>query len=194
MVYIGATFRDPEKRWAEHQRDTRIEGRRDRKLQSDIIKYGSDAFTLELIEECEDAIMYERESVWINRFDSYKNGYNNTYGGPGKHQCDDDKILELHNSEFNAMEIAKITGYSVDSCRAALLHNGVTPEEIKQTANNSLRKRVRQISLSSGETIRVFESISDALQSLGKNQSGHITSVCNHSRNSAYGYKWEWVV
>jgi hypothetical protein len=33
------------------------------------------------IEECNNDLLNDRERYWINYYDSYKNGYNNTYGG-----------------------------------------------------------------------------------------------------------------
>lgn len=46
-----------------------------------IRKHGKESFVFEVIEECDDEIANERERIWIERFDSFKRGYNLTSGG-----------------------------------------------------------------------------------------------------------------
>lgn len=47
-------------------------------------KYGLDNFTFEVIEELKDySLSGEREIYWINYYNSYNNGYNETKGGDG---------------------------------------------------------------------------------------------------------------
>lgn len=46
-----------------------------------IRKHGKENFVFEVIEECDDEVANERERVWIERFDSFKRGYNLTSGG-----------------------------------------------------------------------------------------------------------------
>ena len=44
-------------------------------------KYGIENFTFEIIEECTQELLNEREKFWIAYYDSFKNGYNETEGG-----------------------------------------------------------------------------------------------------------------
>lgn len=44
-------------------------------------KYGIENFSFEVIEECSIAALDEREIYWIDYFDSYYHGYNQTTGG-----------------------------------------------------------------------------------------------------------------
>ena len=46
-------------------------------------KYGLNNFALEIIEECAQDKLDEREVYWIEYYDSYHNGYNETFGGQG---------------------------------------------------------------------------------------------------------------
>lgn len=47
-------------------------------------KYGVDQFKFRVLEECDDKIVNERETYWIEKFDACgKNGYNITLGGEG---------------------------------------------------------------------------------------------------------------
>ena len=64
-------------------------------LYQSIRKYGLDNFIFEIIEELEDySIAAEREKYWIQYYNSYKNGYNESLGGDGgsvKGHCQGDK-------------------------------------------------------------------------------------------------------
>lgn len=46
-------------------------------------KYGADAFEWVILEECPVEELDQKEIEWINRKDSYRNGYNRTIGGGG---------------------------------------------------------------------------------------------------------------
>lgn len=57
---------------------------------------GVDNFTFYVIETCEDDVVNEREIYWIDKFNSYYEGYNNTLGGSGAirdiYQLNDNRI------------------------------------------------------------------------------------------------------
>lgn len=46
-----------------------------------IRKYGLDVFQVETLELCEPQSLDEKEKKWIEKYDSFKNGYNSTEGG-----------------------------------------------------------------------------------------------------------------
>lgn len=83
---IGKTF---ETRWNEHLRDLRRNKHINRngkpdKLQNAWNKYGEDNFTFDILEVIENLeLLDEREVYWIEYYDSFKNGYNQTKGGEG---------------------------------------------------------------------------------------------------------------
>lgn len=81
--YIGITSRDAEERWSEHLSRTRCNSRNNRLYQA-IRKYGSDKFALSVLECCrsEDGVR-ELEKYYIEKHDSYNNGYNCNLGGCG---------------------------------------------------------------------------------------------------------------
>lgn len=76
-AYIGES-KNIERRWAEH---------RAMKYRASIYdafqKYGIDNFSFEIIEECSEEKLCEREKYWIEYYDTYHNGYNMTQGGEG---------------------------------------------------------------------------------------------------------------
>lgn len=55
-----------------------------RHLQDAINKYGIDNFRFEILEFCEPKLCADRERFYIEKFDSFKNGYNSTTGGEGE--------------------------------------------------------------------------------------------------------------
>ena len=50
-------------------------------LYQDLRLYGIEKFKFEIIEECEEKQLDEREIYWIDYFDSFFNGYNESFGG-----------------------------------------------------------------------------------------------------------------
>lgn len=48
-----------------------------------IKKYGIDNFQYDILEECDEALLNEREVYWITKFDSFNSGYNLTEGAGG---------------------------------------------------------------------------------------------------------------
>jgi group I intron endonuclease len=87
-VYIGQTKMKFKKRYWHHKWKLN-NGRHDNKfLQNAWIKYGEDDFEFEVIESIDrNDDMNEKEIMYINKYDSYHNGFNLTVGGDGKKGC-----------------------------------------------------------------------------------------------------------
>lgn len=56
-------------------------------LQNAWKKYGADNFEFKIIEECSLDSLNNREVFWIEKLDSFNNGYNKTLGGDGFRGC-----------------------------------------------------------------------------------------------------------
>lgn len=82
--YIGQS-RNIEKRWQAHR--TKSFQENDHSYNTPfyraIRKYGIDNFTFEIIEECKISELNEKEKYWIQKYDTFFNGYNLTLGGDG---------------------------------------------------------------------------------------------------------------
>lgn len=83
-------------------------------------KYGLDNFIFEVIEECDKNKLNEREIYWINYYNSYYDGYNETLGGENAittskiTEKDLDKIIQmLKENILSEQDIAEQTGYSI---------------------------------------------------------------------------------
>lgn len=196
-VYIGKTTNSIEKRWQEHKQDAYKSRDKNRPLYNAIRKYGEQHFSIELVEECDIAILSQREIYWIEEYHSFSNGYNATLGGDGKILYDYNLIIELLKQKYTTPDICNIIG-----CCSDLVHDIAKANNIPLTIINNFdltRKPVEQYSKKE-EYIQSFESYADAarwLQEQGivqKNLNGvrgHISEVCHGKRKTAYGYIWK---
>lgn len=114
--YVGLTTRGIEKRFKEHSRANSTIG-------NAIRKYGEDVFTIEIIKECKDyADLIKSECEMIAKYDTYRNGYNNTTGGDGVRtpvlldMVLDDKQIKFckyvekrNNEEYNPRDVSEMT-------------------------------------------------------------------------------------
>jgi len=74
-VYVGSAI-NINRRWSTHRMKLKENKHHSIKLQNSVNKHGINNFIFEVIEECYQNIMIEREQYWIDSLDSYNNGYN----------------------------------------------------------------------------------------------------------------------
>ena len=193
-VYIGKTRKSIQSRFSEHLYNARNNRNNGSSIYKAMRKYGAQHFHVEMIEETD--FPEEREIYWIQFYDSYKHGYNNTRGGDGRPYIDRKQVLDTYLRTKSEAKTAKKLGIStsqtnvilkelnieiLDSCKVNLIYNGI---KIKQYSK-------------SGEYIATFPSSLNAAMSLNKitekseGAASHITDVCKGRRNSAYGYVWK---
>lgn len=193
-IYVGKTLESVEKRWKEHQQDSQRERCKERPLYRAMNKYGIDKFEISVLEEVSDILVNEKEKYWIEFLGSYKNGYNATHGGDGKAYADYDLIFLLWNEGKNNKEIRSITGYDTSTIKNALNNRGVSEEERQKRGRQSVSHSVAMIDAKTGETIKIFDSCSEAAISLGDiTKNAHISKVCLGKRKTAYGYSWKYI-
>ena len=128
--YIGAS-KHIEQRYKEHLRDAEGEAQKNKTLYRAFYKYGIENFTFSVIEECEPEERFEREKYWIEYYNTYEDGYNETKGGEGlegaPHLKGDDHpnsliseaiaskiIQDLANTRLSFAQIAKRYSCSED--------------------------------------------------------------------------------
>ena len=109
--YVGLS-KDCHKRWADHYSKCYTSKRKDdleKALYMAMRKYGRDNFSFQIIEECSEDNLAEREKYWIEQLHTYEDGYNETRGGELSGPNN------VHLGEEHGM--AKLTEAEVIQCR-----------------------------------------------------------------------------
>lgn len=107
-VYIGQSINITKRKW-EHENRPSPTSLIDQRLQ----EYGTEAFEFEIIEECEPDVLDEREIYWINFYNSYNNGYNQTLGGQAQYG---ENNIQVKLTEKEVKEIIKLLEETNESC------------------------------------------------------------------------------
>lgn len=201
--YIGKTYLPIEERWKQHKKEVNKERAKDRPLYRAINKYGIENFQIIEIEFCEN--LEEREKYWIQKFDTYKNGYNATLGGDGKtyFEFSDEEVIQKYQEYLSVNETAKFFECNKDTISIRLHNNGINIPvggNIYNEKRNWQAKKVEQYSLT-GEFIQEFYCLQEAAKWLIENnytQSKIQHIVTNISRcargidNRKKAYKFIW--
>lgn len=199
--YVGKTNRTIEKRFKEHCRDSQNEKCKNRPLYRAMNKYGIEHFHFEQLEECSSDESSKRESFWINKLNTFCNGYNATTGGDGCVSLDYNKILALYNNtKMNAKEISNETNCNPSSVRKVIRQykgNGWWKNRNKTYQGNKNKhgryrnsRPVIGIKKKNG-IICYFPSLTSACSFIGGNSKvSHINEACNGKRHSAYDFYW----
>lgn len=112
--YIGQS-RDIERRWQDHKKPSRLNY--SSPIYKAFNKYGISNFTFSIVETmpstCSDAALDERESYWINKYNSFNYGYNETTGGKKGTQSKSRNTLPsnfgcLVNQKDDVVPVAKL--------------------------------------------------------------------------------------
>lgn len=196
--YIGQSI-CIEKRWKEHIYEAE-KGDKNYKLYLAIRKYGIDNFTFEVIEECSEKDLNEKEIFYIKKYDSYLNGYNSTLGGQGKNFqriIEPQKIYELWDKGLSVKEINEILKDKIGHTTIQKYLQNYKNYSIKESnkrgflrsqKNNQKKNPVKQYDLW-GNFIAEYESYEQA-EKITKIDSVLIGRVVNGRQKQAGGYQW----
>ena len=146
-IYIGKTIGSINKRWREHKSNA-LNKTDNYLLHLVMRKYGIENFIIEIVEECPNELLNEKEIYYIKFFNSYigqdknKNcGYNMTPGGEGKDYDSYDKIFELWDAGNSISQIASKIKYNRDTIRRILIdYENYSIEEIQFKTGSVLFK------------------------------------------------------
>lgn len=192
-IYVGKTTTTIEKRWKTHWEDSTRLDISNRPLYKAFNKYGKENFKIEELEECSIDELNSKEIYWIEKLGSFKYGYNATLGGDGKHYADYDLIFNLYQEGYTIKKIAELTHYDTETVSKGIKFHGISQEERLARGREAIQHSVAQIDKNTNEILNIFSSLKEAYNFLGKQHSGHIASVCNNKRKTAYGYKWKYI-
>lgn len=103
--YIGQTTRSFSVRFAQHKREAELGS--ECPIHRAIRKYGIENFTSEILEKnIPENLLDIREEYYIQKYDTFYQGYNATLGGMGNKKIPDDIILELWEQGLCCSDIA----------------------------------------------------------------------------------------
>ena len=164
-VYVGQTAIGAENRWKQHTKPSNIK-KNNYALYRAMTKYGVDNFYYEILE---DGIplneLDEKEIYYIQKYNSYKEGYNSTKGGDGRiiNKIEDiEYILEQVKKGIEIRQIAAelkvhpmtinraIKAYGIDFELRSLKPKGL-PSPNRQKVSRDDVKRLKEQGLSHAE-------------------------------------------
>lgn len=109
-----------EQRWADEKHRAFVETDRayEYPLSRAIRKYGVDNFSFEVIEECKQSELNEKERYWIAYYNTFYDGYNQTLGGDTAISKPKEKIIgiinDLETTDMYHQEIADKWNISIE--------------------------------------------------------------------------------
>lgn len=213
--YIGKTI-DLKHRWNNHIYDLSNNKHHSCKLQNAWLKYGQNNFQFDIVEEVDEINLNDREKYWIQYYDTYLNGYNETFGGDGcGHEvlqktvyCYDFNGNYLNLSFRSGREAARELG--IDQTLIFNICNNtrnkksatskvdgqiyrfsyVLQDKLSTIVYNRGQKSILQLDLNNN-VIKEWPSIAEASEVIGGNRrSTSIIKALKDSNRTAFGYKW----
>lgn len=179
-TYIGQSV-CIERRWEEHIRDNS-----NSLIHLAILKYGVKNFTFEVLEECHQSELDEKEIYWIKVFNSFEDGYNLTLGGRGAVHYDIEKVYEVYLQCKSISETAKRIGCHKSTARNILRIFDIDHKEM------GIEKPIQQINPITLEIIQTYNCITDAAIAMNVSHSA-ITKSLTDSNKTCAGYYWQLV-
>ena len=200
--YIGQSI-DIYRRWKQHQ-----SGTTGCAISTAIVKYGINNFSFKILELCNQQLLNEREVYWIEYYDTYNNGYNETKGGdnisnrvktPIKAYDINGNYIKTYESLHEA---ARENNCSVSQIYNVLQHERITAGGLQfryindnmpilSVANRQGQIReIIQLDLDNN-IIAEFKTIAEASRKTGA-YAPSIGRVCRGIKNTTHGFKWQY--
>ena len=177
--YIGQSIHI-EQRWEEHL----YQSSGCSLLKYALHKYGKDNFSFEVIEECNQEELNEKEQYWIKYYDTFYNGYNLTLGGGGALKYNIEAIYEEYQKVKSIKKTADNIGCSISTARKVLHEYGINLHE------QSDSKPIEKIDPKTLKVIKKYLSIADAARDMNVSSSSISMALSNKHKSSA-GFYWK---
>ena len=196
--YVGMTQYSVKTRWKRHITDSENKRTEKRPLHDAIRKYGAENFEVSTIERCDEEVIKERESYWINKLGTYKDGYNATLGGDGRTFYDWNNIEKAYDETRGLAQAAEKLGCTSETVRNVLAAIG---KDRDKNTERSLQSGIPVIATEQDGTKHVFSSQLKAanwLREIGKTDitdlrkvSCKIGKATRTTSGIVYGIKWK---
>lgn len=163
-VYVGQTTETLNRRFKRHINKAQLDNPLT-KIHRAINKYGSDIFSISLLEECtSQEQLTEREYFWINYLDSVNNGYNIN---DTQAKCGGDTLQNHPKIKEIGLKISK-------SVMGGNNHRAVKVKAIDVTENKEY----------------IFEQLMDCVRDLELKTHKNITRITMGGKKSPYKGRW----
>lgn len=190
--YIGKTSKiNPQKRWIEHKADSNNPNRNHRALYKAMNKYGINNFIFEIIEETD--LPEEREMYYIQYYDTYHNGYNETLGGDGGKYLNlpEQDICKFYLKNRNLKETAQFFNHDQLTIKQVLYKYNIEIISSYEVLKEKTSKPVAKLDKNTEEIIEIYPSVIEAERQ--NSCHSHIKDVCHGKRKTAGGFKWKFI-
>lgn len=212
--YVGQTIKGYIHRWKIHCRYARIhQGKCPQLIDYVLYKYGIENFKVELLEQVSIKEKDVKEQYYIEKYDTYNNGYNVTIGGDFNPMYDE-KVRKRHLQIMRSDEVRNKMSESVRktyenkelrewfSNHSKYIWENWTEEERKKCIvgfmqYNEQHKQAVAIVDENDKVIKIFKSCSDACIYCNRptKEAGNLLKKCdsynkNGKRSKMYGYYW----
>lgn len=177
-----------------------------------ITKYGINNFKFTILEKCSEEQLNEKEIYWIEKFNSYFNGYNETSGGNRPTHTICNRIIEMYDLDGNYIkDFPSMSAAARElQCSLSLINSviqqrrptakgfqfktkdddTITIGPFKKKKSGPIGKAVIQFDLE-GNIINEYISASEAARQTGL-YAQNISGVCRGLKHTCGGYKWEY--
>lgn len=198
--YVGKTTESITKRFKEHCNDSKKERCEKRPLYDAMNKYGIENFIAEKLIQCEPDELDSYEKLFIEKLDTYNNGYNATKGGEGSILFDYKEIIKLYKEGKSMIEVATLVQCCYETV-SKVIHMYEIPVNKIIAGSCNLPKEVIQLSIDTEKELQSFKSVADAAHWLvnngyAKKYSGgvrqKICNCCAGTLKTAYKFKWKY--
>jgi len=173
--YIGQTIKTAEERWKEHKRNININHPNciNKTLYKAMRKYGIENFTFEVLQD--NIETYEQldkaEIYWIDYYNSFVKGYNETFGGQQYHKMLPNKeIIEDYYKTRSARKTALNFGINHSTVDDILNQNNIPRFSFRQAAG-------QRIMISKNDFHKEFDSVKDCAEWFVENKICKTTKV-----------------
>ena len=176
-LYIGQTRINIEQRWRDHCRVAINPDSPEYNfpLHSAIRKYGKENFTFEIVEECSDEELDEREIYWIQYFNTYFQGYNASLGGKGHIKYNYDDIVNFYlANNFSIKDTCQHFNVYDQVVYSALKSKNIDYKNLSKKGGKKVGKKILLV-----EKNLVFNSMKEIDEYFGKQVHGNIRRCLN---------------
>lgn len=204
--YVGQTSRSLDQRWQQHVYAA-LKGNDKMPLLRAIRKYGPEAFTKRVLQQCDNPIdLDEAEKFWIRELKTRTNGYNATDGGHGvsgyKHTDDAKrKMSAARSGEKNCNFGKKLSPETREKISQSKIGTGTGPrphasgwhhrDEARKKIGQAQYVSVAQYDMS-GNLLSTFASMIEAEEKTGVPRQG-ISRCCRLPHRSAGGFQFRYL-